>query len=68
MNDEQKSFLVDMLKSEGWKIYESLSQEQIINLRVMATQPDVPNDKRLWYAAEAKGREDALLDIKTRVE
>lgn len=60
LSDDTKSFLSDMLKSEGWSIYKGLIGEQVNTLRQMATQKEVGLEDRLWYSAQAQGLEESL--------
>ena len=53
LNEDQKNFIRDTLKSEGWKYIKEAGDEKIRVLRKMATQPEVKLEKRLWYSAEA---------------
>ena len=60
LNETQLDFLKDMLKSEGWKIYEDLLGEQITNHRKVATRKDIKLEDRLWESAVAQGQEEAI--------
>lgn len=60
LSDDTKSLLADVIKSEGWKIYKELVNEQVKTLRQMATQKEVVLEDRLWYSAQAQGLEEAL--------
>lgn len=67
LSEESKDLLRDMLNSEAWRIYESVQQEQIKNLRILAmSQTTMLEDpkKALWFSAEAQGRENAITSIK----
>lgn len=70
MNDDQKSFIKDVLKSEGWKLIEPHFRKQAENLRRLATQPPeaVGQDKRTWFSAQAAGIEEVLDGISSLVE
>lgn len=59
-NEAQKSFLRDMLKSEGWKIYSAWVSEQVDAKRKKATKQETELNDRLWYSAEASGMEKSL--------
>ena len=67
MTDDDKSLIKDMLKSQGWKLMESLNKKAVENYRSLATQQTVKLEDRLWYSALAQGREEALEEIKGRV-
>lgn len=60
MNEDQINFIKDMLKSEGWKLYEKTQRNAIIELRSLATQQNVKLEDRLWYSALALGKEQSL--------
>lgn len=69
MSDDEKSLIKDVLKSEGWRIMESMNSRAIENLRQLATQPPgaVEEQMRTWYSAMAQGREDFVAEIKEKV-
>lgn len=63
LDENQINFLIDMEKTEGWKIYISLIKEQIEMARKMATQRKILlEDERnaIWYSAEAEALERSL--------
>ncbi len=67
LSEESKDVLRDMINSEAWRIYESIQQEQVKNLRILAmSQTTMLEDpkKALWFSAMAQGREDAITSIK----
>ena len=67
LSEESKDLLRDMFNTEAWRIYEAIQQEQILNLRVLATsQTTMLEDpkKALWFSAMAQGREDSFINIK----
>ena len=70
MTEDEKNFIIDMLRTEGWKIYERLNKETAIQYRILATQrPESMSEQdRTWYSALATGREEAVQDIKDRVQ
>lgn len=68
MNDDQKSFIIDLLKSEGWRIIKEMNAKQVAELRALATQQNISLEDRLWYSAEAKGREQAFLEVLGLIE
>ena len=70
MNEEQKNFIKDMLKTEGWKILIAYFQLQADERRRMATQrPEAISDQqRGWYAAEASGIEEVITGASKLVE
>lgn len=49
-----------MLRTEGWKIYKKIIEEDIKDLRLQATQQKVGLEDRLWFSAQALGKEDSL--------
>ena len=69
MNEDEKNFVIDMLKSEGWRILERLNDETIRQYRLLATQPPgaVEEQLRTWYSALASGREEVIQSIKSVV-
>lgn len=70
MNEEQKAFINDLLKSEGWRIVESHFRNQIDERRRIATQrPEgISNEQRGWYSAEASGMEEIIDGVRKLVE
>jgi hypothetical protein len=67
MSDDDKNFLVDMLKTRGWEVYESLNTKMVEQYRFLATQQNVKLEDRLWYSALAQGREEAVKEVKSIV-
>lgn len=63
LNEDQKNFIRDTLKSEGWKYIKEAGDEKIRVLRKMATQPEVKLEKRLWYSAEALSLENFFKQV-----
>lgn len=63
LNDDQKNFVRDTIKSEGWKHIKVMGEEKIRVLRKMATQPEVELEKRLWYSAEALSIENFFKQV-----
>lgn len=66
LSEESKDLLRDMKNSEAWRLYELIQQEQIKNLRVLATSQTTMLDdprKALWYSAMAQGREDSITNL-----
>lgn len=63
LSEDSLDLLRDMKNSEAWKIYETLQQEKIRENRVLATQRSITLEDRLWFSAEAQGRENALTEI-----
>lgn len=70
MNEDDKNFIRDMLKTEGWRLLASHFQLQADERRRMATQrPEAITDQlRGWYAAEASGIEEVLTGATKLVE
>lgn len=70
MNEDQKNFIRDMLKTEGWKLIASYFQLQADERRKIATQrPEAISDQeRGWYAAEASGIEEVINGVAKLVE
>ena len=70
MTDDQKSFIIDMLKTEGWKIIESHFRIQVDERRRLATQSPsaVTEQNRTWYSAEARGMEEILDGVKSLID
>ncbi len=68
LNNDQKSFIKDMTKTEGWKLAEALNKRIVIDLRTLATQQKLTPDERLWYCGQAMGLEQAIENIKRIVE
>ena len=66
MSEDQKNFIIDMLKSEGWKFFEKRCQEATASFRILATQPPeaVSDSLRTYYSGIAAGVEQAIDDIK----
>lgn len=63
LSEESKDLLRTMMQSEAWGIYVKFQQEQIENLRILATsRTTLLEDPRqaIWSSAEAYGREDAI--------
>jgi|TARA_R100001530_G_scaffold117623_1_gene84756 hypothetical protein len=60
LNEDQISFLKDLLKSEGWKIYAELLKKDIEMDRRIATRQETQLEDRLWHSAKAEGTEKAL--------
>lgn len=69
MTDDEKNFITDMMKSEGWRIFENLNGETIRQYRLLATQHPgaIEEQMRTWYSALAAGREEAVESIKSIV-
>jgi len=63
LSEDSLDLLRDMKNSEAWKIYEAIQQERIREMRVLATQQSVKLEDRLWYSAEAQGRENPLIEL-----
>lgn len=63
MNDDQKSFIKDMLRSEGWTLVKPLFDEKIIALRQMATTKEASTEDRWWFSGGASAVEDLLQEI-----
>lgn len=68
-NDDEKSFLADMIKSEGWRLFTAYNTDIIQHYRILATQPPGAVDEQLrtWYAALAQGREESINDITLKI-
>lgn len=60
LSNEEKSFLKEMMKSEGWQVYSALIDDIVKILRRQATEQKVELEDRLWFSALAQGHEDAL--------
>lgn len=60
LSDDQKAFLKEMLKSEGWKIFSAIATEHANILRRQATEQKVELEDRLWNSALATGYDEAL--------
>lgn len=60
INDDERSFLIDMMKSEGWRLYKACIEESIKDARLIATQRGVETEDRWWHSAEADTYEKAL--------
>lgn len=60
LNDDQKTFLRDLVKSEGWAILRGIIQDEINNARLLATQRGVETEGRWWHSAEAATFEKVL--------
>ena len=69
LTDDDKSLIKDMLKTEGWRLFEALNKKAVENYRLLAVQPPgaVADELRTWYAALAAGREEALAEIQGKV-
>ena len=59
-NQTEQDFIVDLLKSEGFKLFKKEADEAITRLRKEATLPNIPLEERLWKSAEAQGYENCL--------
>jgi len=71
LDENQIDFLQDMVKTEGYRIFEDLVQEQANLLRKQATQRNtLLEDARLaiWNSAEAQGLERSLEIVKRYFE
>lgn len=64
ISEDTKSVIIDMLNSEAWHVFEAMINEQVKNLRILATQKSTPTEDRQWYSAEAQGRENSIAEIK----
>lgn len=65
LSEESKDILRDMLKSPAWEIFERVQEENVRNLRDLATSRTSNMEDRLWYSALAQGREDTIRDTKS---
>ena len=66
MNEDNKSFIKDVLKSEGWKLIKLMNEEAVKQYRILATQQNVKLEDRLWFSALAEGREQALAEAESK--
>lgn len=66
ISEDERSLLVDMVRSKGWELFSTINQEDIINYRFLATQApgSVPEEMRTWYSALAAGREETIQVVK----
>lgn len=70
LSEDSLDLLRTMVQSEAWRIYESLQQEQIKDLRVLATSVELIAKEpfqAIAYAANAQGREDAITHLKDKL-
>ena len=58
MEANDRSFLVEMLRSGSWKIYEERLKELADDYRMQADQAKV--EDKLWLLAKAQGIDEAL--------
>lgn len=63
LSEDSLDLLRDMKNSEAWRIYETIQQEKIRELRILATQRTTEINDRLWWSAEAQGRENPLIEL-----
>lgn len=71
MDETQLDFIKDMVKSEGWKIYQDLVGKRIDLLRRNATNKQYitqDSTNAIWYAAEAEGMERSAKILDTYLE
>ena len=66
MNEDNKSFLKDVLKTEGWKLIKLMNDEAIKQYRILATQQTTKLEDRLWYSALAEGRNQTIAEVESK--
>ena len=69
MSEDDKSLIKDTIKTEGWRIFETMNKRAVEQYRLLAVQPPgaIPEEMRTWYSALAAGREEAIDELKGKV-
>lgn len=67
LTEDQKTLLLDTLKSPGFRLIEQINKEDAAEYRLLATRREVALEDRLWNSAMALGREETLQRAKELV-